>query len=373
MGTLRTLFALSVFFDHARPGSPLLVGGQYAVQLFYVISGFLISYVLVERRTYANVTNFYVNRYLRLYPIYVVVALITLAALLATHRAGFITVFREAPVSATVLLVLSNLLLFGQDWIMFLGVQAHHLTFVKHFTDSDVLLFEGLITHQTWTLGVELTFYVIAPFVLPRRNLIFVLLAMSVGLRIYLMYIGLGFQDPWTYRFFPAELALFLAGALSHQLLLPLYRRLRESTQHRLAIVATAFMIFVAVAYFLVPVPQAVKLSVLFGSFIVLVPLTFLFQNFHPLDAWIGNLSYPIYVGHILVFRVLGIVAERLKITDATTLLVLGTIAVIGFAVLLDRGVAQPFESVRKRLRKPGKRSTPLNEKDLQASRSTAG
>jgi peptidoglycan/LPS O-acetylase OafA/YrhL len=368
MGTLRTLFALSVFFTHAWPGSPLIVGGQYAVQLFYVISGFLISYVLVEKKTYSNAKSFYGNRYLRLYPIYVVVALISLAALIASHRSSFLAVYRDAPPSAVALLMFSNMFLFGQDWIMFLGVHAHHLVFVKHFTDSDTLLFEGLVIHQTWTLGVELSFYLIAPFILPRRNVIFALLAMSIGLRAYLMYTGLGLQDPWTYRFFPTELALFLAGSLSHQLLLPLYRRIDAKNRHRLGVAATLGMVLVACSYSLVPLPQAVKVGVLFGSFILCVPLTFLFQNAHPFDAWIGNLSYPIYVGHILVFRVIGAVAEHLKIVDARILLILGTVFVIGFAILLDRFIAQPFESVRRRLRQPGKQSTPLYEKDLQVS-----
>jgi len=62
MGTLRTLFAIAVVFAHSLGN--LLVGGRYAVQLFYMISGFLISYVLFERKTYPNIKSFYINRYL---------------------------------------------------------------------------------------------------------------------------------------------------------------------------------------------------------------------------------------------------------------------------------------------------------------------
>src|SRR5262249_20142393 len=143
---------------------------------------------------------------------------------IATHHATFFNVYRNAPPGALALLAFSNLFIFGQDWVMFLGVHAHHLSFVTHFTDSDVFLFEGLTIHQTWTLGVELTFYLVAPFVLPRRKLLLALLAASLALRAVLLYTGLGFDDPWTYRFFPTELALFLSGSLSHQVLLPWYR-----------------------------------------------------------------------------------------------------------------------------------------------------
>jgi len=127
MGSLRTIFAISVFFTHALPGASVLVGGRYAVQLFYVISGFLISYVLIAKKAYPDVKSFYVNRYLRLYPIYLVVALLTFAALIASHHASFIDVYRNSPPAAIAMLTFSNLFLFGQDWIMFLGVHSHHL------------------------------------------------------------------------------------------------------------------------------------------------------------------------------------------------------------------------------------------------------
>ena len=78
MGTLRTLFAISVVFAHSI--GFVFVGGQNAVRLFYMISGFLISFVLVERKSYSSIVLFYINRYLRLYPIYLSVAVLSLIA-----------------------------------------------------------------------------------------------------------------------------------------------------------------------------------------------------------------------------------------------------------------------------------------------------
>jgi peptidoglycan/LPS O-acetylase OafA/YrhL len=48
MGTLRTLLAISVVFAHSF--GFVFVGGRNAVQLFYMISGFLISFVIVEKK-----------------------------------------------------------------------------------------------------------------------------------------------------------------------------------------------------------------------------------------------------------------------------------------------------------------------------------
>jgi peptidoglycan/LPS O-acetylase OafA/YrhL len=49
-----------------------------------------------------------------------------------------------------------------------------------------------------WTLGVELSFYLKAPFVLARRRLLLLLLAGSVVLRLWLIGIGVGLSDPWS-------------------------------------------------------------------------------------------------------------------------------------------------------------------------------
>lgn len=81
MGSLRTLFAIAVVFAHCY--GFVFVGGRNAVQLFYITSGFLMSYVLVEKKTYPKIKDFYINRYLRLYPIYFSVAILTLLSYVA--------------------------------------------------------------------------------------------------------------------------------------------------------------------------------------------------------------------------------------------------------------------------------------------------
>ena len=78
MGSVRTLLAIAVVFGHSY--GFIFVGGRLAVQLFYVISGFLISYVLVEARTYRSVSSFYINRSLGF--LYWFVALTTIIAVL---------------------------------------------------------------------------------------------------------------------------------------------------------------------------------------------------------------------------------------------------------------------------------------------------
>jgi peptidoglycan/LPS O-acetylase OafA/YrhL len=355
MGTLRTIFALAVVFGHSWPGGMVFVGGKNAVQLFYVISGFLISYILVEKKAYPKIRDFYTNRYLRLYPIYFCVALLTLAALALLHffttkPSAFLDVYAKAPVAADVLLMVSNAILFGQDWVMFSGVENGRLVFAKAFLSSEVVLYPGLIVPQAWTLGVELTFYLIAPFVLANRKLLYGLLALSIALRIYLLSIGLGSKDPWTYRFFPTELALFLLGALSHQVLLPFYKRVLAERVDSYAKVVTGLLIVFSLLYAWMP-GTIWRPVVLFSAFILLVPLTFLFQNQYRVDSWIGNLSYPIYIGHMLVVVICEFAFEQMGFENLYAQSITGVMFSIAFAVLLNNWIGEPFEAIRAKFK----------------------
>src|SRR6266404_6220753 len=150
------------WYSHTAGRDPFLWGGRNAVQLFYIISGFLISYVLVERRSYRTLRGFYINRYLRLYPVYGVVAVATLAffAAEALRYHGppveFFAIYRAAPPAADALLLVSNLFLLGQDWVMFSAVEHHSFVLGTDFTQSEIPLWQGLIAPQAWTLGSNL-------------------------------------------------------------------------------------------------------------------------------------------------------------------------------------------------------------------------
>ncbi len=360
MGTLRTLFAISVVCAHSY--GFVFVGGRNAVQLFYMISGFLISYVLVERKAYANARSFYINRYLRLYPIYIVVALLTLLAYTSASSAGkdvnFFKTYHDAPLAANLLLVFSNATLFLQDWIMFSGVQNDELVFTTSFLKSDVVLYHGLLVSQAWTLGVELAFYLIAPFVLTRKKILLLLLASSIATRVYLIKIGLGTSDPWIYRFFPTELALFLLGSLAHQVLLPYYRKvLSAKRMETYAKVSTYALIFITLAYWLTPIHELIKTMVLFSAFFILMPLVFVFQSRHAWDKRIGDLSYPIYICHMLVINVITFALAKLGISDKVIIGLAAILFSIAFSIALNRYIAKPVESLRNRFRET---STPL-------------
>ena len=81
MGFLRLLLAISVVAAHTGPffGTSLLPG-NYAVESFFMISGFYMALVLSSKYIGENsVFYFYTNRYIRVFPTYFFVLICTWA------------------------------------------------------------------------------------------------------------------------------------------------------------------------------------------------------------------------------------------------------------------------------------------------------
>ena len=92
---------------------------------------------------------------------------------------------------------------------MFPSVSGGHLAFCPNFGQSDPQLWKFLLVPQAWTLGVELSFYALAPFIVRRWKtldcpLCCAWIARTAGAVFGLVY------DPWNYQFSP-----FRAGNLS--------------------------------------------------------------------------------------------------------------------------------------------------------------
>lgn len=345
MGVLRLFLALTVVLSHS--GVETFVGSRNAVQMFYIVSGFLISYVLNHKEAYSSLFNFYTSRFLRIYPIYFLVAL---AAIFFPFYGGNVAqLYKSIPNAAEMFLVLSNIFIFGQDWVMFLGVKADALHFTGNFRDSDYLLFQGLLVPQAWSLGVELCFYLIAPFVLKRRMAVVFVFLSSCFARTLFYLTGHGAADPWTYRFFPFELALFMLGSISQHFFLPFWRRVQERMAWS-GLGGVIFLVMACVLFQFNQVSDLYKSVVLFAVFAMLLPLAFIFQGGSRTDRFLGELSYPVYVGHLLVFSLVASGSQLVGGLSAENVICTNVIATLIFALLLKYGVADPVERIRSKI-----------------------
>ena len=351
MGTLRTLLALSVVLAHA-PGPAVysLVGGRNAVQLFYMISGFVITHVLLSVPAYADARTFYASRALRIFPVYFAAAAFTLAWWALADPAAF-QFFARLPASALAFVALVNATVVGQEWTLFLRADGGTLAFTSNFYASRSPLWPGLVVPQSWTLSLELMFYLLAPWLVRRRRLLWGVLVVSLAARAAAVAMGWGARDPWSYRFFPFEIALFAAGSLSYQVMLGPWRRACEARPW-LPKAGTALVAALVLAYPFVPAREAVATLATIALVWLAMPLTFLFQERAPLDRRLGELSYPLYIGHYAMVAVAVGVADAFNARGQAT--VVGLYVLLAFAAAwgLLALIGWPVEKLRTRLRR---------------------
>ncbi len=357
MGIFRILLALSVIISHcgAMPGIQP-ISGSMAVETFFIVSGFYMTFILRGKYRDKPYGLFITNRLLRIYPIYwcVLIFCCLYAFVIYKTSAGQALPFFDAlwvkPATLPmVFLILSNLLIFGQDEVMFMGIRPDDggLFFTTNFWTSPLPLYNFLLIPQAWSLALELLFYLLAPFVLKRRmRWILLLMAISLLLRLYLYNWQQLRNDPWSYRFFPTELVFFLSGAIAYRI----YEKIKN---RRLPTLVGAFILLYMVAFTLwygrLPVfsiacfPFSVNELVFFASIVVGIPFVFHYSKNKRLDNHIGELSYPVYISHLLIARIMGglpfpLLKESWCIAVVTIL----------FSSILVMVIARPMERYRQ-------------------------
>lgn len=325
-----------------------MVGGEIAVQAFYMISGYLMSFILVEKKSYPSLAAFYANRALRLFPIYYVVLLLALSINVvgtAYTEPPFFETVGAIDIPAMIVLLLSNIFIIGQDVVMFLAYDDG-LHFTRNFRESDPLLFRGLLIPQAWTLSLELAFYLIAPFVLPRPKLLISLFLTSALVKIYLISTGLGLQDPWSYRFFPSELSFFLVGALVHQG----YNKYIKTSSLPAMRGGPILLVLVAASIFSYPLFSSELSKWVFLALVLCsLPALLQYQRENPIDNAIGELSYPVYICHMALLSPFNFLLKKTTGYGGDSLLISAffVIIVLGFSWGLNRVVGQRVEKIR--------------------------
>ncbi|HEV3270849.1 MAG TPA: acyltransferase [Candidatus Methylacidiphilales bacterium] len=319
MGVFRLFLALSVLLGHTRGHGFLglsFVYPEIAVQSFFIISGFYMALVLNEKYNQpGQYTMFLKQRFLRLYPTYFIlitaVVLIDLAVYGMTGRpwgslkSWHDTMHLLSP-TAFVLLVLENLVIFGQDVVMLLRMNPADGTFHFFWHNAAVKPVDGsffLLIGSSWSLAVEFCFYVLAPFLVRhpvRVQIVIFILCFILRAAIYLM----APQDVayhWIYCLFPPNLFFFMAGSLGYILY--------KNHQAQLKAIAVSkpwiIVIFAVLALDYCRFPDTRQLYLIWMPLVfVMVPMLFALTCRNRVDRLIGELSYPCYLIHPHVLMV---------------------------------------------------------------------
>jgi peptidoglycan/LPS O-acetylase OafA/YrhL len=266
---LRGVALLLVLGEHA--GYLAEPAGGIGVVVFFVLSGFLITRVIVEAREDGtwSMPGFVANRFVRLFPaLFVVVAVTSLIMFQRGYTSGFVA-DRAVPA----------------------------LTYVQNMEPYRPFAVFG----QTWSLGVEEQFYLLWPLVLPwvlNRQRPRLVLVLAIGASAALMI--LTFHD-WL----PMHAYALLAGCLL---------ALRPPRPGRWLVPVGAVGLAVAIA-----VSPSFEQIHVYGPMIATPPAVLLVAGAACGNVvlelrvlrFLGRISYAVYLWHVPMLRLTGSTYER--------------------------------------------------------------
>lgn len=283
MGLLRFCLAIAVLLSHAGLSLRGFNPGVMSVVVFYAISGYVMS-ALIEKHyaTVARTGHFYLDRLSRIYPQYALYAGAAALWLFTIGNPTHFLVLTPQPVDW-----LNNLLVVPLNYFMFNG--SDRFTLVP----------------PAWSLGAELLFYALAPWLWRHWRLAIGLALASLAVQAMAWH-GLLHSDWWGYRLLPGILWVFVLGMA--------LQRLQTRAGHRaMQLAMAAPMLAAGVGVYLSArglLHNPYHLEVLSGLALGIPLLNTLSQRhlspkWQRFDQQLGDLSYGIFLNHFLIIWVL--------------------------------------------------------------------
>ncbi|HEY0298122.1 MAG TPA: acyltransferase [Arachidicoccus sp.] len=284
--------------------------GTNAVNFFFVLSGFLITYLLLKENRQTgtvSIKKFYVKRILRIWPLYFL--LVIAGALVIPALIRLLHIDYEMPYT------------FGQVWIYFVSFLPGLVTYY----------FGHHLLEPLWSIGVEEVFYLIwAPvFKFCKRKILPVLLSVIV-VKAVLILLGLSVikNDLFNYIVNTFNFEAMAVGGLGAYFIYNRQRSLaglwiyKTPVQIVIYLLLAVFLLFninigntVWKAVFGLPVISGMLIDFLFLYLIIGVSLIDhnLIRLKSKVLSYLGEISYGIYMFHmILVFMIILFLKKQL-------------------------------------------------------------
>lgn len=268
---IRALAVLLVITAHLKYGNWQWLSGQQGVTLFFVLSGYLITTLLLQEEQTGAVSlrRFWLRRIFRLFPLYYfVLALYALLIFGTSLGAGRAQQFARA-----------------------LPFQALYLPEIPFFARLD----GALPFYHSWSLGIEEKFYVLWPALAFASGWKRYRLALAVVLTVLCVFAG---RPAFGY-------ASILVGCIAA--LLNRDHDLEGRSRPIFTYLGVALALTIHFLLPLYPPLQVAYFVVLAGVLISLRPPTLIKRLLStPPLVWIGKVSYGIYLIHVLCLNVAG-------------------------------------------------------------------
>jgi len=299
----------------------LVIDAQTAVSLFFVLSGFLITYLLLAERGKTGtirIRQFYTRRILRIWPLYYGIAFICFVLLPPLLGSSY---FLYSPPLRSVLLVIFLL----PNWVGPLGPLGH-----------------------LWTIGLEEQFYIVWPWVAKNPERLLKVIFGIVFLKLVLAPVVSAFNsDAMMNLFLGSRFECMAIGALGAYLYYENHRLLRLIYDWRVQ--AFTWMAFIFLMLVDVPVTAVV-------NFVVSIIFVVLILNIstnpngwlkieNPVLNYLGTISYGIYMVHFPVLYVLLFMLREWGVEEGHVYNLIAYTVTIGLTLLIAAASYRWFES----------------------------
>ena len=296
---LRTIAVLAVIIYHAEftLGSRFVSkGGFLGVDVFFVISGFLITSLILgeyQRTERFSFTNFYERRVRRILPALLTTMLVSLPFAWKLLLPTQLIDFSKSLIAS---------LVFGSNFYW-------HTTLQEYGTESALL---KPFLH-TWSLAVEEQYYIIFPlilFVIYRWYKRHTIVILTAGLILSLLFAELATAENLSFSFYmlPSRLWEMIAGALLANFRYFYPQKTDDSLLHRIMPPIGLFLIVCSIIFTGPDAthPGFITLAPVLGTVLIIWyankkdPVTKVLST-RPF-VWIGLISYSLYLWHYPIF-----------------------------------------------------------------------
>jgi len=278
---VRALAVLSVIIFHLNKG--WLPGGFVGVDIFFVISGYLVTDLVLRRKIDGGFSffSFYLSRIKRIVPVYLAVLAITSCVM--------------------------ALLLVPRDFGLFLDSLKSSLFFYSNHYFATQGDYFSPASHElpllhTWSLSIEMQFYLLLPFLLVLVSARALRLIVPLGIVVFVLYVTIklgGVRQDATYFSLLARVPEFLIGSLLA--IMPIGQKLSYKASSVLAVFG---VLLIALSLWLItgelPFPGLLSLPPCLGVCCLIVSRDNLISRLlaAPIMVYVGALSYSLYLWH---------------------------------------------------------------------------
>jgi peptidoglycan/LPS O-acetylase OafA/YrhL len=317
---MRAFCVLLVMFNHVHAVVPKWIVGWLGVDVFFVLSGFLITTLLIREKARSgriSLKAFYTRRFFRIVPVYLFTVLLYAVAVRVTHDVVKTEQFNAA-----------------LPWL---------LTFMQEFRPNTT----GNILGHAWTLGIEEKFYVFWPLLLItlypfRSRTLWWLAAVFITILLF----------PHTYA--RSYGGLFIGAVLAIVLSAPA----RGIFLKRLPLMPDTCLCLLVVGTYALS-GYDYRFVLLFSAAIALMITSLVLRTGWlrklleaPALVYIGKRSYAIYLIHVLVLDAVAKIPSRFLPSHWFPVVAVAYLGCIAFASFMHVAIEQPCINVGRRLSK---------------------